>query len=172
MRTLPSRIIRWAGVGILLWFLVGYILYPVWTTLFASFTDNGLFTAQRYLGFFSSAASLTVLRNSIVLGALTVAACGLLGTGLAFLIHYFEFPYKNIVDKLLLLPLMMPGIIIVFAFVQLYGESGLATKTIEAVFRLKETPYEFSGLLGILFVHALTQYVYFYITVSLSLIHI
>ena len=64
---------------------------------------------------------------------------------------------------------MMPGIIIVFAFVQLYGESGLVTKTLESVLNLKEAPYTFTGLPGILFIHALTQYVYYYITVSLAI---
>jgi iron(III) transport system permease protein len=60
----------------------------------------------------------------------------------------------------------------VFAFVQLYGESGLFTKTLEAVLGLEKAPYNFSGLPGILFVHAYTQYVYFYITVSIAIKHI
>lgn len=67
---------------------------------------------------------------------------------------------------------MLPGIIIVFSFVQLYGESGLVTKTLEMLFGLEKAPYSFSGLKGILFVHAYTQYVYFYISVSIAIRHI
>ncbi len=157
------------GIGALLWILFGYILYPALTTLMASLRHQDMLTLARYADFFTSSTSLEVLKNSVVLGALTVLTCGVVGTGLAFLVHYFEFPCRNIMDKLLLLPVMMPGIIIVFAFVQLYGESGLVTKTIEHVLDLREAPYDFSGLPGILFVHAYTQYVYFYLTVSLAI---
>jgi iron(III) transport system permease protein len=87
-------------------------------------------------------------------------------------VHFFECPHREVLDKLLLLPVMMPGIIIVFAFVQLYGESGLVTKSLELLFGLDEAPYSFSGLPGILFVHVYTQYVYFYLTVSLAIRHI
>ena len=169
-----QQTLEYLGIGVLLWILVGYILYPALATLMTSLSPQpGLgfssFSISRYTGFFTSQTSLTVLQNSIVMGALTVLTCGLLGTGLAFFIHFIEFPHKNLVDKLLLLPMMMPGIIIVFSFVQLYGESGLVTKTIQLVLGLKEPPFYFSGLSGIIFVHACTQYVYFYITVSLAI---
>ena len=172
MEALPKgrkRFFEYAAIGILVWLLVGYILYPALTTLSASLTSDSGVTFDRYIKFFNSSASLTVLKNSLVLGALTMLICGVVGTSLAFFIHYFEFPYRNMVEKVLLLPVMMPGIIIVFAFVQLYGESGLVTKTLESVLNLKDALYTFSGLPGILFVHALTQYVYSYITVSLAI---
>lgn len=164
-----KRFFEYAGIGLLVWFLVGYILYPALTTLAVSVVEESTITLARYTGFFTSVAGLTVLKNSIVMGALSMGICGIVGTVLAFFIHFFEFPYKNIVDKLLLAPAMMPGIIIVFAFVQLYGESGLATKTLQLLFNLEEAPYEFTGLPGILFVLACTQYVYFYVTVSLAI---
>ena len=167
--------LRWTQYGImavLLWFLVGYILHPALSTLMVSLsTDHGP-TLARYLTFFSSATNVTVLKNSLVLGLLTVFLCGVVGTALAFFVHYFEFPFKQTVDKILLLPVMMPGLIIVFAFEQLYGESGLVTKTIELVFGLQSAPYSFTGLPGILLVHTYTQYVYFYIAVSLAIRHI
>ncbi len=159
------------GIGILalLFVLLGYILYPALTTLLKSLAVNDGSGFDHYIRFFTSPTSLQVLKNTLVLGGLTVILCGIFGTGLAFLVHYFECPHRNLLDKLLLLPVMMPGIIIVFAFVQLYGESGLVTKSIELLFGLEETPYSFSGLPGILFVHIYTQYVYFYLTVSLAI---
>ncbi len=166
------RIFGTIGVLVLLWVLVGYILYPAMKTLAVSLTVDGTFSLVRYIELLTSDTSLTVLKNSIVLGALTVVVCGIVGTLLAFFVHYFAFPCKDLVDKLLLLPMMLPGIIIVFAFVQLYGESGLVTKTLQLVLGLEKAPYNFSGLPGILFVHAYTQYVYFYITVSIAIKHI
>lgn len=156
----------------LLWFLAGFILYPALKTMELSLTDNEAFSLTHYFMLLTTNTSLIAIKNSIVLGGLTVVVCGLVGTSLAFFIHYFEFPFKQIIDKLLLLPVMLPGLIIVFSFVQLYGESGLVTKTLELIPGVEKVPYSFSGLKGILFVHAYTQYVYFYISVSLAIKHI
>ncbi|MDC7217556.1 MAG: ABC transporter permease subunit, partial [Spirochaetales bacterium] len=169
MKEVKRRIVPGIGVLALLFVLLGYVLYPALTTMLKSLAVEGGFGVEHYTSFFTSPISLLVLSNTLVLGGLTVLLCGIVGTGLAFLVHYFECPYRNLLDKLLLLPVMMPGIIIVFAFVQLYGESGLVTKSIELLFGLEEAPYSFSGLPGILFVHIYTQYVYFYLTVSLAI---
>jgi iron(III) transport system permease protein len=163
------RMPEYIAIGVLVWFLIGYILYPALTTVVTSLTDGSTLTLDRYTAFFSSAAGLIVLKNTLAMGFFTMLICGVIRTALAFFVHYFKFPYRNIVEKLLLLPVMMPGIIIVFAFEQLYGESGLVTKTLESLLNLNDTPYTFSGLPGILFVHAFTQYVYYYITVSLAI---
>ncbi|WP_034640156.1 ABC transporter permease [Desulfovibrio inopinatus] len=172
MKRLQRRVIPGLGILALLWVLMGCVLYPALTTLMKSLAVEGGTGLAHYEAFFTSSTSLLVLQNTLVLGALTVILCGLVGTGLAFLVHFFECAHRDVLDKLLLLPVMMPGIIIVFAFVQLYGESGLVTKSIELLLGLDESPYNFSGLPGILFVHIYTQYVYFYLTVSLAIKHI
>ncbi len=167
-----SNIIRYIISGTLAWVLIGFILYPVLRTLEVSLYGDAGLNFEQYLSFFSSESYRMALKNSIVLGLLTVFVCGIIGTLLAFLIHYFEMPYSKLFDKLLLLPVVLPGLIIVFAFVQLYGESGLITKTIQLTLGLEEVPYRFMGLKGILFVHAYTQYVYFYMNVALAIRHI
>ncbi len=79
------RIFGTIGVLVLLWVLVGYILYPAMKTLAVSLTVDGTFSLVRYIELLTSDTSLTVLKNSIVLGALTVVVCGIVGTLLAFL---------------------------------------------------------------------------------------
>lgn len=166
---IKKRFLEYVGIGLLIWLLTGCILYPALTTLATSVAgESTAFTLERYIDFFTSSAGLTVLKNSIVMGVSTMLICGIVGSGLAFFINFFQFPHRKLLEKVLLLPAMMPGIIIVFAYVQLYGESGLATKTIEFILNLDKAPYEFTGLPGILFIHACTQYVYYYITVSLA----
>ncbi len=153
---------------VLLALLVVLILFPSLRTLLVSFqTDQG-FSFSNYEYIFKTEGSLIAIKNTLLMGALTVLICGFIGTFLAFFVHYFDFPFKKILDRILLLPLVVPGLIIVFAFVQLYGESGMITKTQETVFGLKEPLYRFSGLWGILLVHAYTQYIYFYMNVSVA----
>lgn len=130
-------------------------------------TDQGP-SLINYEYIFKTQGSLIAIRNTLIMGLLTVFICGFIGTFLAFFVHYFDFPFKKILDRILLLPLVVPGLIIVFAFVQLYGESGMVTKTLEAVFGLQKPLYSLSGLPGILLVHAYTQYIYFYMNVSVA----
>jgi len=158
--------------GLLLWVLVGFILYPVLKTLQLSLVMEDGLSINNYVNFFKTEAYRLALKNSITLGFLTVIVCGVIGTLLAFLVHFYELPFKKTLDKLLLLPIVLPGLIIVFAFVQLYGESGLVTTTIQTILNIEEMPFQLSGLIGILFIHAYTQYVFFYINVSIAIKHI
>ncbi|THB77140.1 MAG: iron ABC transporter permease [Desulfobulbaceae bacterium] len=165
----PDSIVKYSGLFLLLFFLIGYILFPAMKTVETSLTANGGFSLVHYQDFFSSETARLPLVNSILLGLLSVFVCGGVGISLAFAIHFYEFPLRSIADKLLLLPLVMPGIIIVFAFVQLYGESGMVTKALQLLLKLESSPFALSGLPGILIIHAYTQYVYFYITVSIAI---
>ncbi len=167
-----NRIGLYIVSGVLLWLLLGFILYPALKTLQLSLFDQGVFSIEHYLNFFSTEVSVGALKNTFLLGILTVIVCGIIGTLLAFMVHFFDCPFRQAIDKLLLLPLVLPGLIIVFSFVQLYGESGLVTKSLEILFDLKSPLYSFKGLKGILFVHAYTQYIYFYMNVAVAIKHI
>ena len=65
--------------------------------------------------------------------------------------------------------MMIPGVITVISFIQLYGESGILTKAIQYALHLEKIPYEFQGLGAIVFVITYTQYVYFYLNVYVAL---
>ncbi len=165
----PGSVARHFGLLILLLFLFGYILFPALKTLETSLTANGVFSLIHYQDFFASETSRLPLLNSVTLGLLSVLVCGSMGISLAFAINFYEFPWRAVADKMLLLPLVMPGIIIVFAFVQLYGESGMVTKLLQLLLGMASPPFSLSGLSGILIIHAYTQYIYFYITVSIAI---
>lgn len=158
------------GLKISLILVLGiFILFPAVRTLMVSFqTDHGVSFAN-YEYILKTPGSLVAIKNTLVLGILTVLICGAIGTFLAFFVHFFDVPFNRVLDKILMLPLVVPGLIIVFSFVQLYGESGLVTKTLESLFRLDASPYSFGGLSGILLVHAYTQYIYFYMNVTVAI---
>lgn len=165
----PDSILKYCGLLLLLFFLFGYILFPALKTVETSLTADSVFSIVHYQDFFTSETSRLPLFNSILLGFLSVFVCGGVGISLAFAINFYAFPLRSIADKLLLLPLVMPGIIIVFAFVQLYGESGMVTKAVQLLLKLEASPFALSGLTGILIIHGYTQYVYFYLAVSIGI---
>ncbi len=88
---------------------------------------------------------------------------GAIGVPLAFLFERNEFPGRGLLGALVALPVALPPLIGVLAFLFLYGESGFASRGAQALFGLAEAPWRLSGPGAILFVHAYSMYVYFYL---------
>lgn len=172
MKHSQSLVIKLLILMCVLWVLVGYILMPTLRTVCLSFEDSGRFTWAHYQAFFENPSNLKVVANTLVLGLATVVVCGIVGTVLAFVTTCLAFPLRGIFSKLLLTPVMVPGIIIVLAFLQLYGESGMVTKALQVMVGAEEPFITLTGFWGILFIHAYTQYVYFYMNVSVAIRHI
>lgn len=149
--------------------ILGYIIIPLLNTIKSSFNTQDGYNINNYTQYFANKSNLIVVNNTFFLGIMTVLICGIIGTILAFYTSLVDIKNKKLLHILLLSPMMVPGVIIVISFIQLYGESGIITKAIQIFFGLENIPFKFNGVKGILFVHAYTQYVYFYLNVSVAL---
>lgn len=166
---LLGRVLKVIFYFAVFWFLIGFVFLPMLNTVFSSFeTDSGM-NFGNYIEFFKNPNSFQIVKQTFIMGLFTAIICGLIGTALAFYMSFVKVKNKKLIHALLLSPMMVPGLIIVIAFIQLYGESGIITKALQYIFNLSEVPYNFSGLSGILFVHACTQYTYFYLNTSIAL---
>ncbi|MBP1924414.1 iron(III) transport system permease protein [Sedimentibacter acidaminivorans] len=164
-----SAILKICCYFVLFWVLIGVIVVPMLNTIGLSFhTESGV-DIQNYVDYFSLENNLNVIKNTLFLGVLTIILCGIVGTTLAFYMSFIKVKNQKFIHMILLSPMMVPGVIIVIAFIQLYGESGLVTKSIQLILGLKNIPFHFNGLGGIMFVHTYTQYVYFYLNVYIAL---
>lgn len=154
--------------------LVAFVLYPLVLTLAESARSGTGFSFQKYTRFFDVRASTNLegLLNSILLSILTVLFSGLVGTGLAYLISEFEFPLKGLLNRVAVLPIALPPIVGVVAFLFLYGESGILPRALKEFLGLQQPPLYLEGFLAILFVHTYSFYVYFYLFVSALLLRI
>ncbi len=148
---------------------LGYIVLPFFYTLRSATFVDGAFTLSVFQEFFGNPNHVQVALNSLKLGVGTVLVCGTLGTVLALYMTFLAGKHKMILHILLLSPMMIPGVITVIAFIQLYGESGLVTKALQMLLNLSSAPFTFKGFGAILFVIAYTQYVYFYLNVYVAL---
>jgi iron(III) transport system permease protein len=163
-----KKIISILLYALLFWILIGYIILPMFNTFSqAFFTEEGFSPTLNYL---SNENNLVVIKNTLILGLGSVLVCGILGILLALYMTFICDKYKKIIHVLLLSPMMIPGVILVIACIQLYGESGIITKAIQIF--LPFVKLNFSGLYAILFVIAYTQYVYFYLNVYVALKYI
>lgn len=151
--------------GLLLWL----VLYPNLFVLWRSLVGDDRFTLAHYATFFSSPSQMEALGNSLFISLGSVLLSALIGVPLAFVFHRFDFPGRRIFAALASLPVLLPPLVGVIAFLFLYGESGILTRGLQMLLGLSEPPFSLRGIPAILWVHAYTMYVYFYLFVSAAL---
>lgn len=171
-RYVPAKCRRIVLFAVLFWLIVGYILYPMAQTLFQSISSGSGYSFSGYIQYFRNPQNRIVIRNTVEVGLMAVLVCGIVGSLLAVYMRFFCTRHRRLIQILLLSPVMIPGVMIVIAFIQLYGESGIITKFLEVLFHLQKAPYTFGGLSGIVFVLAYTQYIFFYLNIYTALQYI
>lgn len=151
--------------------LIGYVLYPSIETIIESFKKNGIFSMGNYNDFFGekSASNFEALWNSVYISLLSVFFSALIGIPLAYIFNRYDFPGRQFFSNIAIMPIVLPSLVGVMAFMYLYGEAGLVPNAIKDLFNLSEVPFSIGGVSGILLVHAYTMYPYFYMTTSSAL---
>ncbi|WP_213422467.1 ABC transporter permease [Bhargavaea massiliensis] len=151
--------------------LIGYVLYPTLRTAYESFFHNGVPSLQNYEDFFGSKAkaNLQALWNSVWISLLSVLFSALIGVPLAYIFNRYEFPGRRFFSNIAIMPIVLPSLVGVMAFMFLYGEAGLIPNAIKDLLNLSEVPFKIGGISGILIVHAYTMYPYFYMTTASAL---
>ncbi|RDW20616.1 ABC transporter permease [Oceanobacillus chungangensis] len=151
--------------------LVGYVLYPLIETMIESFKKDGFISLQNYQDFFGakSAANFEALWNSVWISLVSVFFSALIGVPLAYIFNRYDFPGRKFFSNIAIMPIVLPSLVGVMAFMYLYGEAGLVPNMIKDLFNLAEVPFSIGGISGILIVHAYTMYPYFYMTTASAL---
>lgn len=151
--------------ALLLAVLGGYVLYPS-LRLFATGLD-----AERLRALFGTAASANVraLVNSVLISLYSVGGAGVLGTGLAWTFYRYDVPLRRPLMALAALPLALPPLVGVLAFLFLYGESGILPRGLQHLLGLEAVPFALEGLGAVWVVHVYSLYVYFYLFVLAAL---
>jgi iron(III) transport system permease protein len=143
---------------VLLW-LVGW---PLLVTL-AEALEAPRWTVRHFAEFARRPEEWAALWASLWISLATVGLAAAIGVPLAFLFERNEFPGRRFLGTLVALPVVLPPLVGVIAFLFLYGESGFVARALQAAFRLDEAPWRLSGPVAVLLVHAYTMYVYFYL---------
>ncbi|MEW5975797.1 MAG: iron ABC transporter permease [Acidobacteriota bacterium] len=158
-----SQPFSWALYAFVLLVLLWLVLYPNVFVLLQSVQVEGSLSLQHYRSFFQSQSQFESLRNSVVISLGSVLLSALIGVPLALLFHRYDFPGKRVFGALVSLPVLLPPLVGVIAFMFLYGESGIVTRLLQGLLALDRPPFSLRGPWAILFVHAYTMYVYFYL---------
>lgn len=143
-----------AGLVLLLAWLV---VYPILIVALDAADGTALHA------FFTRHNEWAALWASIWISLASVVLAGAIGIPLAFLFEWFDFPGRKTLGALIALPVVLPPLVGVIAFLFLYGESGFIARTIQVALRLEQAPWRLQGPTAILLVHAYSMYVYFYL---------
>lgn len=143
--------------------LIWAVVYPNLVVLGESVKGDGTITFSHYAEYFQTPSELRALWSSVWISIATVVLSALIGVPLAFLFARYEFPGRRVLGALAAMPVLLPPLVGVIAILFLYGESGIATRSVQAVLGLDAPPWRLRGAGAILAVHAYSMYVYFYL---------
>ncbi len=145
-------------VLVLVW-LVGWPLVITFAAALAAPGGAGAAFAE----FAARRGEWLALGRSLWISGWTVVLAAAIGVPLAFLFARRDFPGRRTLAELVALPVALPPLVGVIAFLYLWGESGVGTRLVMAALGLEQAPWRLSGAGAILVVHAYSMYVYFYL---------
>jgi iron(III) transport system permease protein len=119
--------------------------------------------AAAWRAFATLRSERAALWASVWISLASVGLAAAVGVPLAFLFEWLEFPGRKTLGSLVALPVVLPPLVGVIAFLFLYGEAGFMARAVRAVLRLEAAPWRLQGAGAILLVHAYSMYVYFYL---------
>ena len=150
------RRIDLAGLALTL-LLVWLVIYPI--VIVVGNAANG----AAIHNFLTRPHEWAALWASVWISLASVVLAAAIGIPLAFLFEWFDFPGRKTLGALIALPVVLPPLVGVIAFLFLYGESGFVARAIQAALHLENAPWRLQGAAAILLVHAYSMYVYFYL---------
>ena len=155
-----SRRAAWTLTGLAFAVIAAYVIYPSLATFGLGLRAEPL---ARLFGGGWSAPGWRGLGHSVGVSLGTVVLSGALGVGVAYGTFRFDFPFRKTLAALAPLPLALPPLVGVLAFVFLYGESGMLPRGLQQAFGLDAVPFALAGVGGVLVVHVYAFYVYSYL---------
>ncbi len=126
-------------------------------------------TLEHFAKFARRGDEWLALWRSLWISAASVALAAGVGVPLAFLFERTEFPGRRTLGALVVLPVALPPLVGVIAFLFLYGESGFVSRLVQAGLALERPPWRLNGPGAILLVHAYSMFVFFYLFVRAAL---
>jgi len=118
--------------AVLLWVplagLALFFLYPLAIIIYRSLLQrDGAIGVGNFRDILSLDHLLTVIVNSLVMSALTVLICVVLGFIIAYALHRTKMPLRWVVSLALILPMLAPSLVQALGLIFLFGRNGLIT---------------------------------------------
>ena len=150
--------------GLLLAALLAWlVVYPLGLVLIEAFRAGDTWSLVNVREFAAQPQEWGALWNTLWISFASVVLAGAIGVPVAFVFERLEFPGRRTLGALVALPVVLPPLVGVIAFMFLFGESGFLARVVQAALGLDAAPWRLRGAGAILLVHAYSMYVYFYL---------
>src|SRR5262249_32698128 len=116
--------------------LVWLVAYPLFLVGLESLKGPNGWTLDYFRRFIGQSREWAPLWASIWTSVASVILAGALGIPLAFLFERCEFPGRRLLGALVALPVVLPPLVGVIAFLFLYGETGFVARVVQALLGL------------------------------------
>ncbi|HTY60003.1 MAG TPA: iron ABC transporter permease [Bacteroidota bacterium] len=148
-----------------------FVLYPLGATVLESLKADGKFSLDHYRSLFdvSNSVNLEAVWNSVYVSILSVLLSGVVGLFLAFVFTQFRFPLRGLLSRIAVLPVALPPLVGVIAFLFVFGETGIIPRGLQLLAGAAEPVMPARGIAGVILVHVYSFNVYFYLFASAAL---
>jgi len=169
-----SRTLALFVFGIMAVFFGCFFAYPIWTTVELAFkTPDHHFTLEFVTEVFRNQLYREGLINSFVIAIWTTLGCLLISLPLSVLFVRFDFPGKNLLNSLVLTPMVLPPFVGAIGIKAVLGQAGaLNALLINLGLMNAQHPTDWLGegqMLGIVIMEVLHLYPILYLNVAAAL---
>jgi len=124
-RIRKADVYRYSLMGVLLFILSAFLLWPILLTVSGGFIDpQGGFTLKYIASVFTDPLWMAGLRNSLAIAFCTTLVCLVITLPMAVLTTKFTFPGKTILGSIVLVPLILPPFVGAIGMRQMLGQYG------------------------------------------------
>ena len=150
-------------------FISVFVIIPI-LTVFSSFFEN----TSNYYQVLKDTFLLEYIFNSLTLLLSVLILTFLIGTGSAYLVSFFEFPFSNFFKWALILSFAVPPYIYAYsltAFFENYGTAYTILKNLFGDANYNQNIPKFDGLFGVILSISFSLYAYVYILARASFLY-
>ena len=146
-----------------------FVIIPI-LTVFSSFFEN----TSNYYQVLKDTFLLEYILNSLILLLSVLTFTFLIGTGSAYLVSFYEFPFSNFFKWALILSFAVPPYIYAYsltAFFENYGTAYTILKNLFGDANYNQSIPKFDGLFGVIISISFSLYAYVYILARASFLY-
>lgn len=173
----PKRrpdILPYVAGALTIFVLFVFLIYPIVTTLANSFAPTGETfgisnaTLENFQRFLTSSMYQKALINTVVIGITVTVLATLVALPAAYFVARVEMPFKPLILSLSIIPLISPPFIGAYAWVILFGRSGVFTYYLHEWFDIQMPPIY--GYFGVILAMVLSHFTYVFLFVQGALV--
>ncbi|TFG12720.1 iron ABC transporter permease [Candidatus Thorarchaeota archaeon] len=162
-----NRLVKYLVLGTPFSILFAFLVFPVFTVVVEGILGGGVDSLITTIG---SPTTNRVFTFTIGQAIISTAASFLLGIPGAFVFARMEFPGRNIVRALFVVPFVLPPIVVVVGFMQVFGSGGILDSILKVLLQSSDSVLNLAtGAPGIILAHAFYNAPLFIMMVSSSL---